>query len=313
MRVVPHHPARDKPASGGTLASAADGEPYAAIRLRDGRALGRFEVGNAAGTAVIHCHGGGSSRLEALFFEDAACELGVRLIGIDRPGIGRSDPRPNARLVDWADDVRELADQLQLERFAVLGMSSGAPFALACALRLPDRVTGCGLISALPPPDVVERHGPVWMRAAWGFAERFPKAAHVSVRLALGDVPRSPNAVEVQIRATMMMMSGAERRAFSMPEVRARLTRAIVEHYRQGGRGGRDDLALVTRPWGFQPDRLSVPMLRLWHGEQDRIVPCNLARAFAGSLPGCEARYFEGDGHFSLLFDRVGEILGSMT
>ena len=300
------------PASRAVLASAADSEPYVPIRLRDGRMLGRLEVGNADGPAVIHCHGGGSSRLEALFFEEAADRLGARFLCVDRPGIGRSDPHPGARLVDWADDVRELADQLQLERFAVLGMSSGAPFALECARRLADRITGCGLISGLPPPQMVERYGPLLMRAAWGLARRVPGASRATVRLALGDSPRSPRAVEVQVRATMMMMSKAERRVFSAPGIRAQLTRAIVQHYRLGGQGGRDDLALVMRPWGLDLDRLSPPVLRLWHGELDRIVPCRLARAFAGSLRGCEASYFEGEGHFSLLFNRADEILREM-
>lgn len=289
------------------------GEPCTAVRLRDGRVLGLLEVGATDGPAAIHFHGGGCSRLEALFFADAARELGVRLICLDRPGIGRSDPHPKARLLDWADDVREVADQLGLERFAVLGMSSGAPFALACALRLADRVTGCGLISGLPPPQIVERYGPSWMRTGWALARRLPGPSLAAARLVTGDAPRPAGLIEAQVRATMLMMSPAERRAFAAPDTRRRLTRAIVEHYRQGGRGGREDLALVMRPWGFEPGRLAGPALRLWHGEQDRIVPCRLARRFAATLPGCTGRYFEGDGHFSLLFSRTTEILGEMV
>lgn len=69
-----------------------DSEAFSTIELADGWSLGYLEVGRSDGPAVIHCHGSGSSRLEALMMAEPARALGVRLIGVDRPGIGRSDP-----------------------------------------------------------------------------------------------------------------------------------------------------------------------------------------------------------------------------
>ena len=66
-------------------------DAFATIRLQDGRSVAFLEVGTRGGPIVIHCHGSGSSRLEVLVMEDAADELGIHLIGLDRPGIGRSD------------------------------------------------------------------------------------------------------------------------------------------------------------------------------------------------------------------------------
>ena len=71
--------------------------------------------------------------------EDAANRLGLRVIALDRPGIGYSDPRTGDRLLDWPADVAEVADQLGIERFAVQGMSAGGPYALACAHLLGPR------------------------------------------------------------------------------------------------------------------------------------------------------------------------------
>ena len=82
------------------------------IRLRDGRRTGLLIAGVRDGYPVLHCHGFPSSRLEVRLLASAAVEAGVRLIGIDRPGIGRSDPRSGFAVGDWAGDFREFADQL---------------------------------------------------------------------------------------------------------------------------------------------------------------------------------------------------------
>src|SRR5262252_5487282 len=129
-------------------------EPTSLLTLRDGRTLAYLEVGSATGAPVFHFHGHGSSRLEALALADAAERAQLRLIALDRPGIGYSDPKPGDRLLDWPSDVAEAADQLGIVRFAVQGMSAGGPYALACAHALPDRVSACSLVSAVPPPGI---------------------------------------------------------------------------------------------------------------------------------------------------------------
>jgi pimeloyl-ACP methyl ester carboxylesterase len=97
------------------------------IHLRDGRRLAILEVGKSDGPPIFHCHGNGSSRLEVLTVQAAAEQLGVRLMSLDRPGIGGSDPKPGYRLLDWPDDVVEVADQLGIERFAQEGLPTPTP------------------------------------------------------------------------------------------------------------------------------------------------------------------------------------------
>ena len=57
----------------------------------------------------------------------------MRLVGVDRPGMGRSSFKLRRRFLDWPDEVAELADRLGLNRFAVVGFSGGGPYAAACA------------------------------------------------------------------------------------------------------------------------------------------------------------------------------------
>ena len=65
----------------------------------------------------------------------------MRLVVPNRPGIGGSAFLPNRRILDWFSDVLTLADTLGIERFAVAGVSGGGPYALACALSIPQRLT----------------------------------------------------------------------------------------------------------------------------------------------------------------------------
>ena len=88
------------------------------IKLRDGRSLGYAEYGNPEGKPVFYFHGFLSSRLDwPLFDTDAiAVRLGAHIIAADRPGYGLSDFKPGRQLLDWPDDVIELADALQIDR-----------------------------------------------------------------------------------------------------------------------------------------------------------------------------------------------------
>ena len=120
------------------------------VRLRDGRWLGYRESGDANGVPVLFFHGFGTTRVVCPTGV-AVRQLGVRLIALDRPGIGLSTPRPGRRLLDWPDDVREAADQLGLEQFSIVGWSGGGPYALACARRLGDRIRSIAIVSGAAP------------------------------------------------------------------------------------------------------------------------------------------------------------------
>src|SRR3954466_5313493 len=125
------------------------------VRLGDGRTLAYAEWGDPDGWAVLGCHGSPSSRLERHVEDEGAYRRwGVRFIVPDRPGFGRSDPHPGRRVMDWPDDVRQLLDHLGVATFAVLSLSGGAAYALACAHVFGERVRAVGVLGGAPPPDV---------------------------------------------------------------------------------------------------------------------------------------------------------------
>jgi pimeloyl-ACP methyl ester carboxylesterase len=122
------------------------------VRVRDGRRLSFRTVGSPDGFPVIYLHGAlGSSWRRSARLDAAVASLGVRCLAVDRPGFARSDPCPDRTVADYGADVEDLADALGLARFSVIGVSAGAPFALACGWALPDRVVAVAAASPLAP------------------------------------------------------------------------------------------------------------------------------------------------------------------
>ena len=121
------------------------------IKLKDGRRLGFAEIGDSDGIPLFHFHGFPASRLEAVMLTETISEKKIRFISIDRPGIGLSDSKKGRKLLDWPSDIIELADELSIDKFAVEGISGGAPYSIACAYKIPEKLTACGIICGLGP------------------------------------------------------------------------------------------------------------------------------------------------------------------
>jgi len=93
------------------------------LQLKDGRRLSYAEFGIQNGKPLFHFHGYPGSRFEGELAKSFAVRCDVRFIAIDRPGMGLSDFKPKRMILDWADDVIELADSMKIDRFAVEGIS----------------------------------------------------------------------------------------------------------------------------------------------------------------------------------------------
>jgi pimeloyl-ACP methyl ester carboxylesterase len=289
-----------------------DFEPYALIRLPDGRSLSYLEVGVPCGPVVFHFHGHGSSRLEALMLEAAALRLGVRVIALDRPGIGRSDPKSGDRLLDWPADVAAAADQLGIDKFAVQGMSAGGPYALACAHLLAARVTACSLVSTVPPPEIARRAGPRLRRFAWWVAHRFPGYLRRRLKQFRPDGQPDDAMVQRRMLRVSQWLGGQDEILMNDAALRALLARTMVETARQGAAANRDEIERLVRPWGFDVRNIGSQPMFIWHGEKDRIMPAGPVRLLARRLHDCRAKFYPEEGHFSVLVNRAEEVLAPL-
>jgi pimeloyl-ACP methyl ester carboxylesterase len=238
----------------------------------------------------------------------AACALGTRVIAIDRPGIGLSDPVPARSLLSWTDDVAALADALGIDRFAILGVSAGGPYALACAHRLAKRITKIGVVGGLGPCHEawvrrgVRLHGRVafWMvrHAPWLLWPTFGLITETAMI-------RFPHAAYGAIAAGA---SRPDRVALARAPVRAKLLDSLSAAMCQGSAGALQDLRLFANPWGFQLQEIGVSVT-FWHGEADHVVPTSHTRFHAMRLPLASARYLRDEGHFSLPINHAEDIL----
>ena len=286
---------------------------YREIRLRDGRALAYAEYGSPRGLPIIHCHGTPSSRVEGdlMFSGTVATELGVRIIVPDRPGMGRSDFQPGRRIVDWPNDVLELATALELDTFAVLGSSGGAPYAAACGVLIPNRVRIIGLLGGVAPVDCP------------GVFAAMSAPLRIMVRLARF----APAVLRGLFRLNLRAMRGGgqrgsdrmaasfpepDRSLLQRPEVRDGFMACFQESCRQGPRGPVWDVGLMARPWGFDLAAIKVPVL-LWQGERDRNVPADHGRYLAGAISTCRATFYPDEAHLSLPRNHQREILGALA
>jgi len=284
------------------------------IQLPDGRTLAAAEVGVPDGTPVLYSHGFPGSRLGVQLGEVEARRCGIRLIAFDRPGWGASDPQLGRRLTDWPFDIAAAADRLGCGRFNLVGVSGGAPFALACAAALPNRVGRTGLVCGLGPVVAMRKgDGMIWHnRLGLTLAAR----ARWLVRPVMGIAgPLLRHFFSVAIDNLTRHAGPADRAVLNDPAIREIFGREFREGFRQGGVGAAADGLIFGADWGLELAAIKSPVY-LWHGEDDRIVPLAMARWVADRIPGVRATYHPGEGHFSIVvhhLDEIFEVLRSDT
>lgn len=286
------------------------GEPHF-VTLPDGRRLAYAEYGPPDGQPLLYCHGFPSSRREAQLLAPTAASRGVRIISPDRPGYGDSDHQPARDIPDWPADVAALADALGLERFAVIGVSGGAPYALSCAWRIPARLAACTLVCPLGPIYLDEVIGQMsWpARVNLSMARQVPALSElVFGRVTTGLIERWPESVD-HLRG--ITASAADRAELDNPDTRAILNRTVQDAMRAGALGARRDLLLYTDEWGIPIETIGMHV-ELWHGEADGTVPAAHSRWYEAHLPKTRAHYLPGEGHFSLPLRHAGEILQAL-
>jgi pimeloyl-ACP methyl ester carboxylesterase len=272
-------------------------------RLRDGRALSYAEWGPVDGRPILHFHGVPDGRLS--WGGGSLCtDRGVRLIAVDRPGVGESDPKPGRSVADWPADVEELAEELELDRFAVSGWSAGGGYALACAHGLQPRIDAVALVSGagrLDLPGFVEQMSSA---AAWRLASRFPSVMTLAYSAIAHLARRSPGAAR---KILFSGVSKVDRAVIDRPDVGSRLVSAYIEATRFGSRGQTEDMQAMLSPWGFDPTEIRLPV-HVVHGRQDTVAPPAHAEYWIETLHAAHPVWVEGAGHF-LLEGHVEKVL----
>lgn len=273
------------------------------ITLADGRALAFAEGGDLAGTPVLFFHGGPSSRV-CCPDEELCRARNVRWIAPDRPGYGRSDPKPGLRLLDWPADVGALADTLGIERFSIIGWSGGGAPALACAVAIPERLSTVVMVTSAGPTDRVPglMENDANRRMVYEGMTSDPTGTEAAVAAFL-----SPATADVEQYIAGMAESGAGDPAWDNEAWSANLRDSIREGLRQGAAGLVGDACSAYGPWGFELSDVRTHV-HVCSGSLDTITPPYNADYVVSALPSATRHHWERHGH-GAMYSRFADIL----
>ncbi len=269
------------------------------VATPDGRKLAYLEVGDPHGPLVLHNHGGPSSRLEANLLAVPAATNGLRLVCVDRPGMGQSSPQKARSYAGWADDLVTVADALGCQEFGVTGWSEGGPWALAAAAYIdPARLRHVGSIAPGSYGAFGDNSAAQYLSnidALGGtLALRF-KPGFRLMYAALGlTAKRFRNSFSKQICNSV---NEYDRQILLRPEIGKGFADSCAECFAHGSDGLVRDAELLYRRWAFDVRNIERPV-HLWQGLDDLLVPDPINKAVADAMPGAVWHPVEGAGHF---------------
>ena len=246
----------------------------------------------------------------------AAGVRGLRVILAARPGYEGSTPRPGRRVVDVAEDIAAVLDDLGAGTFVTLGWSGGGPHALACAAVLPGRCLAAGSVAGVAPypadgldwlagmgPENVAEFGAA-LRGEAALTEFLGQEAAMVGAVTGADVASSLGGLVIAADKAVLTGEFADHIAACL---RAALSSGVA--------GWRDDDLAFVRDWGFSlgwESPAPVPgdpaPVAVWQGDQDQMVPFAHGQWLAGAIRGARVHLMPGEGHLSMTvraFDRI--------
>ena len=259
----------------------------------------------------MYYHGWPSSRLQARLAHHLARERGLRLVAMDRPGMGKSSFEPGRTLATWPKLMADFADSLGMGKFGQLGISGGGPYVLACAAEIPDRLTGSVVLAGAVPLSE-SRTGLRGLHPIYRLLipmRRLPSGVFTGLfqtaALATHWHPAWPPL------SWLLRTLAAEDRAvlLAVPEVWEVITESFREGvWKNGGSGVMADAEIYFQPLCMDLGSVTH-RVRYWHGEDDRNIPASLVRGFAEGFGGAELILEADLGHFSLVIHKAAEAL----
>lgn len=263
------------------------------LLLPDGRTLAYTDLGAPDGAPVLYFHGAPTSRLDLVPYDAELARLGLRVFAPDRPGYGRSTPHPGRQLHDWPADVAALADHLGLDRFAVVGYSSGGPYALVSAALLPGRAIAAGVVAGVTDMG--------WAPAWEGIDEDEAELMRIGVEGAAVAWCEARYGVDGgRFAESGPEWAPADVTLLENPDIAASMVETLGEGFRQGVVGYAQDITVQGRPWAFDPGTIGVPVVAL-HGEADTVISTVHSRHTADLVPGAKLDLRPADGHLSIM------------
>ena len=281
------------------------------IYRTDGSRISYCEFGVPNGLPILYCHGFPASCIEAELTDDAAKKIGVRIIAPDRPGYGDTDFLPINDYFDWVNDVQLLIEKLHLQRFVVLGVSGGAPYAFAITQKFPSQIISTGIVCGVGSLNTIDSsEGMGWFaRQSLNLARNRPAIARILYAQFIGRAMKY--FPDLAIRILTENSPEVDHNVLGQTRVKQIILNSVGRAFVQGGRAAAQDLLLLAKPWSISLKKINKPVF-LWHGELDTTVPSHFTKYHAALLPDCKAKFYAEEGHFSLPVKYMAEIIETL-
>ncbi|WP_300399805.1 alpha/beta hydrolase [Nocardioides sp.] len=267
------------------------------VAVRDGRRLSFAEYGSPRGDALLWMHGTPGARRQIPFEARLhAEEHNLRIIGVDRPGIGSSTPHLYRDVLDWTADLELLVDALAVEDVRMIGLSGGGPYALAAGAGLSDRVRAVGILGGVAPtrgPDAAPG-GIIQLAVRLASAieaVRVPLGVGLTGAIRLVKPLAGPG-----LDLYAALQPAGDKDLLARPEFKAMFLDDLLNGSRFQTSAPLNDLVLFTREWGFSPSDVTPPVV-WWHGDADHIVPFAHGEHMVERLPDAQLRVIDGESH----------------
>lgn len=269
------------------------------VDTADGRKLAYLDFGDPTAPLVIHNHGGPGSRLEGQLLASGAMKNGLRLVSVDRPGIGQSTKQAFRSYESWANDLLTIADALGYREFGVSGWSEGGPWPLAAAYYLdPARLRHVTSIAG----GNYGTFGSMWA------AKFMDKVDSKGGRLALRHHGEFHLMYEIlglsaehfrksYIGYVTKLVNDYDRGLLADPAIAQAFADESAECFAQGSEPLVDDAELLYNAWAFDVTRIERPV-HMWQGTDDHLVPYPINKEISDRMPGSVWHEVEGGGHF---------------
>jgi pimeloyl-ACP methyl ester carboxylesterase len=298
--------------------------PVETLTLKDGRALAYARYGASIDSKIFpifYFNGTPGCHLECQLLNESALHLGIPLIATDRPGFGISSWQDNRTLLQWPQDVLELADHLGISKFGILGLSGGGPYVLACLHEIPrERLIAATVVSGMYPLTFGTT-GMMWQtRALFSVAGFSTWIAEKMLDLSMGKMLRNADPKElvkqIQSQAATLPQPPADKECMKLIMEDDVLSGAYLgsmkEALRISSKGAAWEFWLLGSDWGFKFEDLDASRLTIWHGGLDVNVPVGMPDKAVELLPNTEYKRMDSDGHLSVIIRHNEDILSNL-
>ena len=283
-------------------------EKKSLIKLRNGIRIGYAIYGNKKNFPIFYFHGWPGSR-----FELKNIPLKKKkwfIIALERPGYGITDPISKFKILDWPKIVLEVANKLKIKKFSIIGVSGGAPFALACANTIKNkRLKSIAIVCALAPSKAKGMN-----KGRVGMLLNFGRKPFISwlifnflrMRLLNGNLEKSFNKWKNKIP-----LPEIDLKLFTIDRGK-RLMENFKEAVKHGTKGVHRDANLYSNYWGFKLKNIKKKIF-VWHGDKDLTVPIITNKYYKKKLKNKEIFIKPNEGHFSICYNFMNDIIQQVS